>query len=53
MVSDGEPKRAEDTELQHTVDYLRERARRADVKGMIELLDQIGGNEPPREGDEL
>jgi hypothetical protein len=36
-----------------TVDYLRERARRADVNAMIELLDRIGGNELPRDGDEL
>jgi hypothetical protein len=36
-----------------TADFFRERARRGDVNGALALLDGIGGNEAPREGDEL
>ena len=35
-----------------TVDFFRDRARRADVPGALALLDDLGGNEPPRPGDE-
>jgi hypothetical protein len=35
-----------------TADYFRERAQRADVKGVLALLDGLGGDEPPRPGDE-
>ena len=36
-----------------TVDYLRERAARADLGEAIALLESFGRDEPPREGDEL
>lgn len=36
-----------------TAYYFRERARRADVKGTLELLDRLGSDEPPRPGDEV
>jgi hypothetical protein len=35
-----------------TADYFRERARRADVKRALELLERLGNDEPPRDGDE-
>jgi len=36
-----------------TADYFRDRARRANVTAALELLEQLGGIESPREGDEL
>ena len=36
-----------------TADFFRERARRANVTGALELLDRLGRDEPPRVGDEL
>ncbi len=36
-----------------TAEFLRERARRADVPGALALLDGLGGDEAPRAGDEL
>lgn len=36
-----------------TVDYLRERAARANLAEAQALLDSFGTDEPPREGDEL
>jgi hypothetical protein len=36
-----------------TADYFRERARRADVKSALALLDRLGTDELPRPGDEL
>ena len=36
-----------------TAEYFRERARHADVKGVLALLDRLGDDEPPRPGDEL
>lgn len=36
-----------------TVDYLRERAARADLNEAMAILEQAGNDDPPREGDEL
>ena len=36
-----------------TVDYLRERAARANLGEAMAILESFGGDEPPREGDEL
>lgn len=44
---------AEKVAALRTADYFRERARRADVPGALALLDNLGGDEPPRAGDEL
>ena len=44
---------AEKVAALRTADYFRERARRADVPGALALLDGLGGDEPPREDDEL
>lgn len=44
---------AEKVAALRTADYFRERARRADVPGALALLDGLGDDEPPREGDEL
>ena len=44
---------AEKVAALRTADYFRERARRADVPGALALLDGLGGDEPPRKGDEL
>ena len=44
---------AEKVAALRTADYFRERAKRADVPGALALLDSLGGDEPPREGDEL
>ena len=44
---------AEKVAALRTVDYFRERARRADIPAAIALLDGLGGEEAPREGDEL
>ena len=44
---------AEKVAALRTADFFRERARRADVKGALALLDSIGGDEPPRSGDEM
>jgi hypothetical protein len=44
---------AEKVAALRTADFFRERARRADIKGALRLLDNIGGDEPPRPGDEL
>ena len=35
------------------VDYLRERAERANLGEAMALLESSGGDEPPRQGDEL
>ena len=44
---------AEKVAALRTVDFFRERAKRADVPGALALLDSLGNDEPPREGDEL
>jgi hypothetical protein len=44
---------AEKVAALRTVDFFRERARRADVPAALALLDSIGGDEPPPSGDEL
>ena len=36
-----------------TADFFRDRARRANVKAALEILDRIGNDEPPRAGDEI
>ena len=36
-----------------TVDYLRERAARADLSEAMARLESFGGDEPPRAGDEV
>ena len=36
-----------------TVEFFRERARRADVSDALALLDQFGNDDPSREGDEI
>ena len=36
-----------------TVDYLRERAARANLGEAMALLESFGGDEPPRAGDEV
>jgi hypothetical protein len=36
-----------------TADYFRDRAQRADVKGVLDLLAHLGSDEAPRRGDEL
>lgn len=36
-----------------TADYFRERAERANVREALELLDRLGSEDPPSEGDEL
>ena len=36
-----------------TADYFRDRARRADMKRALALLDGLGNDEPPRPGDEI
>ncbi len=38
---------------EHTADYLRERAQRADLSEALDLLDSFIGDAPPRHGDEL
>ena len=44
---------AEKVAALRTADLFRERARRADMRGALALLDQLGRDEPPRSGDEL
>jgi len=44
---------AEKISALRTADFFRDRSRRADVKGALDLLDRFGGDEPPRPGDEL
>ena len=44
---------AEKISALRTADYFRNRAKRADVKGALALLDRLGTDEPPRPGDEL
>lgn len=44
---------AEKISALRTADYFRERAARADIPGALALLDRLGNDEPPREGDEL
>ncbi len=44
---------AEKISALRTVDYFRERAARADIPAALRLLDCMGADEPPREGDEL
>lgn len=36
-----------------TAEFFRERARRADVKGALALLDRLDGDEPPQPGDKI
>ncbi len=36
-----------------TLDYIAQRAKRADVQGVLEILRRPRMGEPPREGDEL
>ncbi len=36
-----------------TADFFRERARRANLPAALSLLDRLGGDDPPRPGDEL
>lgn len=36
-----------------TADFFRERAKRADIKAALEILDRLGNDEPPRPGDEI
>lgn len=36
-----------------TADFFRERAKRADLASVLDLLDRLGSSEPPRPGDEL
>ena len=36
-----------------TASYFRERARRADVRGALELLDRVGTDQPPQAGDQI
>ena len=44
---------AEKISALRTADYFRERASRASVTGALELLDRIGTDDQPRDGDEL
>ena len=44
---------AEKISALRTADYFQERAARADIPAALALLDQMGTDEPPREGDEL
>ncbi len=44
---------AEKLSALRTVEYLRDRAARADVAGAEALLESFGADGPPREGDEL
>jgi hypothetical protein len=44
---------AEKVAALRTADFFRERAQRGDVQAALALLDSIGGDEPPRQGDEL
>ena len=43
---------AEKLSALRTVEYLKERAARADIGRALELLDRAG-DEPPRQGDEI
>ena len=44
---------AEKVAALRTADFFRERAIQADIPGALALLDRIGGNEPPRKGDQV
>ena len=44
---------AEKLSALRTVDYFRERAKRANLEEALTLLDSFGTDEPPREGDEV
>ena len=44
---------AEKLSALRTADYLRERAKRADLAEAMELLESFGTDAPPRPGDEL
>jgi hypothetical protein len=44
---------AEKLSALRTVDYFRERAKRANLAEALALLDSFGTDEPPREGDEI
>jgi hypothetical protein len=44
---------AEKVSALRTADYFRDRAKRADVAEALRLLDRLGGDEPPRPGDEI
>ena len=39
--------------LERTADYLRERAKRANLAAAMDLLESFGTDAPPRAGDEL
>lgn len=36
-----------------TADYFRERAKRADLKAALSILDRFGNEDPPQAGDEI
>jgi hypothetical protein len=36
-----------------TIDYIKDRAKKGDVRRAIELLERMGTDEPPQEGDEI
>ena len=44
---------AEKISALRTADYLRQRAKRADVPAALALLERLGTDDPLREGDEL
>jgi hypothetical protein len=44
---------AEKVSALRTADYFRDRAKRADVKEALALLDRLCGDEPPRPGNEI
>lgn len=44
---------AEKLAVLRTVDYFKDRAARADMETFRQFLETGGGDEPPREGDEL
>ena len=44
---------AEKISALRTADYFQERAARPDIPAALALLDHMGTDEPPREGDEL
>ena len=44
---------AEKLSALRTVDFFRERAKRANLAEALALLESFGTDEPPREGDEL
>jgi hypothetical protein len=44
---------AEKISALRTADFFRERAKRGNVKKALEILDRMGTDEKPRDGDEL